>query len=90
MTWPRGWKADFPELEIVLNGGIKTLEACHEHLQTFDGVMLGREAYHNPYLLAEVDQQLFWQHSADHHPRPMALRAVAALHCRSLGRRWRG
>ncbi|UVM74359.1 tRNA dihydrouridine(20/20a) synthase DusA [Pseudomonas alvandae] len=52
-------KADFPELEIVLNGGIKTLEACHEHLQTFDGVMLGREAYHNPYLLAEVDQQLF-------------------------------
>lgn len=52
-------KADFPDLEIVLNGGIKTLEACHEHLQTFDGVMLGREAYHNPYLLAEVDQQLF-------------------------------
>ncbi|NBF10148.1 tRNA dihydrouridine(20/20a) synthase DusA [Pseudomonas sp. Fl4BN1] len=52
-------KVDFPQLEIILNGGIKTLEACHEHLQTFDGVMLGREAYHNPYLLAEVDQQLF-------------------------------
>ncbi|SDT37154.1 tRNA-U16,U17-dihydrouridine synthase [Pseudomonas asplenii] len=52
-------KQDFPELEIVLNGGIKTLEQCQEHLQTFDGVMLGREAYHNPYLLAQVDQQLF-------------------------------
>ncbi|MFG0672590.1 tRNA dihydrouridine(20/20a) synthase DusA [Pseudomonas sp. xss_1] len=52
-------KADFPDLEIVLNGGIKTLTDCHAHLQTFDGVMLGREAYHNPYLLAEVDQQLF-------------------------------
>ncbi|MEE3936656.1 tRNA dihydrouridine(20/20a) synthase DusA [Pseudomonas viridiflava] len=52
-------KKDFPQLEIVLNGGIKTLEQCQEHLQTFDGVMLGREAYHNPYLLAEVDQQLF-------------------------------
>ncbi|WP_373365247.1 tRNA dihydrouridine(20/20a) synthase DusA [Pseudomonas syringae] len=52
-------KTDFPELEIVLNGGIKTLEQCSEHLQTFDGVMLGREAYHNPYLLAQVDQQLF-------------------------------
>ncbi|HEX8594805.1 MAG TPA: tRNA dihydrouridine(20/20a) synthase DusA [Pseudomonas sp.] len=52
-------KADFPELEIVLNGGIKTLEQCQEHLQIFDGVMLGREAYHNPYILAEVDQQLF-------------------------------
>jgi tRNA-dihydrouridine synthase A len=52
-------KQDFPDLEIILNGGIKTLEACHTHLQTFDGVMLGREAYHNPYLLASVDQQLF-------------------------------
>ncbi|HEK0909516.1 TPA: tRNA dihydrouridine(20/20a) synthase DusA [Pseudomonas putida] len=52
-------KQDFPDLELVLNGGIKTLDECHTHLQTFDGVMLGREAYHNPYLLAEVDQQLF-------------------------------
>ena len=52
-------KRDFPDLELVLNGGIKTLEACEEHLQTFDGVMLGREAYHNAYLLAEVDQRLF-------------------------------
>lgn len=52
-------KRDFPQLEIILNGGIKTLTECREHLQRFDGVMLGREAYHNPYLLAEVDQQLF-------------------------------
>ncbi|WP_285353574.1 tRNA dihydrouridine(20/20a) synthase DusA [Pseudomonas sp. ME-P-057] len=52
-------KHDFPELEIVLNGGIKTLEQCKEHLNTFDGVMLGREAYHNPYLLADVDRELF-------------------------------
>jgi tRNA-dihydrouridine synthase A len=52
-------KADFPDLEFVLNGGIKTLDECQAHLQTFDGVMLGREAYHNPYVLAEVDQRLF-------------------------------
>ncbi|MCQ4262165.1 tRNA dihydrouridine(20/20a) synthase DusA [Stutzerimonas stutzeri] len=52
-------KQDFPYLEIILNGGIKTLGECHEHLQVFDGVMLGREAYHNPYLLARVDQELF-------------------------------
>lgn len=52
-------KRDFAELEIILNGGIKTLDDCQHHLQTFDGVMLGREAYHNPYLLAQVDQQLF-------------------------------
>ncbi|NPA21431.1 MAG: tRNA dihydrouridine(20/20a) synthase DusA [Gammaproteobacteria bacterium] len=56
--------ADFPDLEIVLNGGIKTLGECQAHLQTFDGVMLGREAYHNPYLLAEVDQQLFGSEAA--------------------------
>ena len=52
-------KQDFPDLEIILNGGIKTLDECQQHLKTFDGVMLGREAYHNPYLLAQVDQQLF-------------------------------
>jgi len=52
-------KQDFPHLEIILNGGIKTLAHCEEHLQAFDGVMLGREAYHNPYVLAEVDQRLF-------------------------------
>ncbi|WP_213877856.1 tRNA dihydrouridine(20/20a) synthase DusA [Pseudomonas sp. dw_358] len=52
-------KKDFPQLEIILNGGIKTLEECQTHLQTFDGVMLGREAYHNPYVLAQVDSLLF-------------------------------
>lgn len=52
-------KRDFPDLEIVLNGGIKTLDECEAHLRQFDGVMLGREAYHNPYLLAQVDARLF-------------------------------
>ena len=47
------------DLEFILNGGIKTLEQCTEHLKTFDGVMLGREAYQNPWLLSQVDQQLF-------------------------------
>src|SRR5690554_4118643 len=52
-------KTDFPDLEIILNGGIKTLEQCTEQLQIFDGVMIGREAYYNPWLLSEVDHQLF-------------------------------
>ncbi|MGV3591369.1 MAG: tRNA dihydrouridine(20/20a) synthase DusA, partial [Gammaproteobacteria bacterium] len=52
-------KERFPDLEIVVNGGILTLEACEEHLQHVDGVMLGREAYHNPWLLADVDARLF-------------------------------
>jgi tRNA-dihydrouridine synthase A len=52
-------KRDFPALTIVINGGIDTLADCAEHLTQVDGVMLGRAAYHNPYLLSEVDRQLF-------------------------------
>ena len=52
-------KKDFPELNISLNGGVKSLEAATDILQYVDGVMVGREAYHNPYLLAEVDRQVF-------------------------------
>ena len=52
-------KQDFPLLRIVINGGIRTLDACHEHLRHVDGVMLGREAYENPWLLAEADARLF-------------------------------
>jgi tRNA-dihydrouridine synthase A len=52
-------KGDFPHLNIVINGGIENLQQSHEHLQHVDGVMLGRAAYHNPYLLARVDAELF-------------------------------
>lgn len=51
-------KKDHPSLNISINGGVKTLSECREHLLHLDGVMVGREAYQNPYLLAEVDQQL--------------------------------
>ncbi|WP_299692574.1 tRNA dihydrouridine(20/20a) synthase DusA [uncultured Vibrio sp.] len=52
-------KKDFPELVIAVNGGVTTLEQTKEHLQHLDGVMIGREAYHSPFILAEVDQQIF-------------------------------
>lgn len=52
-------KQDFPDLEISINGGIKTLEEANNHLQHIDGVMIGREIYNSPYLLAEVDQQIY-------------------------------
>ncbi|WP_290635884.1 tRNA dihydrouridine(20/20a) synthase DusA [Aquisalimonas sp.] len=52
-------KAAFPELEIAINGGVTTLDAACEHLQRVDGVMIGREAYHNPYMLAEADRRVF-------------------------------
>ena len=48
-----------PDTEIVINGGIKTLEECKLHLNYVDGVMVGREAYNNPYSLREVDHQIF-------------------------------
>jgi tRNA-dihydrouridine synthase A len=52
-------KRDFPALAVVLNGGIRTLGEAAEHLQAFDGVMVGREAYHNPWMLARADSTLF-------------------------------
>lgn len=52
-------KKDFPQFEILINGGIKTLEEIDTHLEHVDGVMLGREAYHNPYLMAAFDQRYY-------------------------------
>ena len=52
-------KQDRPDLTIVLNGGIKTIDDCAAHLDDFDGVMLGRAAYQTPDLLGLVDQNLF-------------------------------
>jgi tRNA-dihydrouridine synthase A len=47
-------KQDFPQLEIVINGGITGREEINSHLQKTDGVMLGRAAYHNPWLIADA------------------------------------
>ncbi|MBK1850104.1 tRNA dihydrouridine(20/20a) synthase DusA [Marinobacter sp. 1-4A] len=57
--WVYRLKQTYPHLEIIINGGIKTFEECHQHLKYTDGVMLGREAYHNPWLLAGVDSEFF-------------------------------
>ncbi|MBM88363.1 MAG: tRNA dihydrouridine(20/20a) synthase DusA, partial [Gammaproteobacteria bacterium] len=52
-------KEKFPELEIIINGGIKDLKIAKNFLNKVDGVMLGREAYQNPYILHEVDQEFY-------------------------------
>ncbi|MGE5652031.1 MAG: tRNA dihydrouridine(20/20a) synthase DusA [Bacillota bacterium] len=52
-------KRDFPQLEIIINGGIKTLDDIDAHLRQVDGVMIGREAYHNPYLMAAFDARYY-------------------------------
>ncbi|MEO8807270.1 MAG: tRNA dihydrouridine(20/20a) synthase DusA [Burkholderiaceae bacterium] len=54
-------KRDFPALTIVLNGGVKTNAQIEEQLAHVDGVMLGREAYHHPWLMADWDQRYFGQ-----------------------------
>jgi len=57
--WVYRLKQESPELQIVINGGIDSLESVKDHLGHVDGVMLGRAAYHTPWLLAECQQQLF-------------------------------
>ncbi len=49
-------KDAFPELTIVLNGGVTTLDECRKHLQHVDGVMIGRQVYHQPWFLTELEQ----------------------------------
>ncbi len=52
-------KQSMPQLEIIINGGINNLVDAQAQLAHVDGVMLGREVYHNPYVLAQVDQQFY-------------------------------
>jgi tRNA-dihydrouridine synthase A len=57
-------KKDFTDLTICINGGIKTTEEVHAHLKHVDGVMIGREAYHNPYWLASWDAEFYGDQTA--------------------------
>ena len=52
-------KAEIPDLNISINGGIKTLDQIEEQLQDLDGVMVGREAYENPWFLRDADARIF-------------------------------
>lgn len=67
-------KRDFPDLEIVINGGIRTLDECRTQLEHVDGVMLGRAAYYQPALLLGVDPDLFGEDP----PNDTEAEAVAA------------
>lgn len=68
-------KEEFPNLHISLNGGVKTLEDAALHLEYIDGVMIGREAYSNPYILADVDSQF----CSDNHTVPTRHDVVANM-----------
>lgn len=61
LNYPLVWrlKRERPDLTIVINGGIGSLDEAEEHLRHVDGVMLGRAAYHTPAILAEADARIF-------------------------------
>lgn len=73
LDYPRVYqiKQDFPHLNIGINGGVKSLDEAVEHLKYVDGVMMGREAYQNPGILAQVDQRIYGQSCAQ--PDPVAV-----------------
>lgn len=93
-------KADFPDLEIVINGGIISMEEVELHLKTVDGVMLGRAAYHNPWLLADpgktraevVHQMVDYclkQHDSDFSLRNVSRHMLGLYHGHRRARLWR-
>ncbi len=69
----RRLKGDFPELPIVLNGGIQDLDQAEALGKPFEGVMIGRAAYRNPWILAEADRRFF----GDPHPIPTRAQVIA-------------
>ena len=68
-------KRDFPSLTIILNGGLTALDQIADSLQQVDGVMIGRAAYENPYLLADVDRRFFGSSA----PSPSRQQVIRAL-----------
>ena len=56
-------KKEFPDEEIIINGGINSIYQINNHLEKVDGVMIGRTAYHSPYFLAEIEKEIFNNHN---------------------------
>ena len=52
-------KADFPQLQVILNGGVESLAEAEAHLALLDGVMIGRAAYQDPWMLRDADARIF-------------------------------
>jgi tRNA-dihydrouridine synthase A len=69
-------KADFPALTVILNGGLTSLDSSLAQLRQVDGIMLGRAAYHDPWLIAELDRRLF---AASRHAPQSRADVVAAF-----------
>ena len=82
-------KRDYPTLEIHVNGGVNNLQEAQQHLQYVDGVMIGRAAYANPWLLAEVDGLLAKQSTSPSKEKVLAqMYLYIEEHIRAGGRFW--
>ena len=79
-------KLDFPQLAIIINGGIETVAEVDTHLRHTDGVMLGRTAYHEPYRLAELDNLLFGTSLPEREAVIERMRAYIEAHLASGGK----
>jgi tRNA-dihydrouridine synthase A len=81
-------KADLPDLEVVINGGIQNLKEAQDHLTHVDGVMIGRAAYQNPWMLADADRVVFGETAPGPSPDEVLDRvaAYADEHLRAGGR----
>ena len=83
----RRLKQDFPHLTIVVNGGVRDADAIAEHLAHVDGVMVGREAYHNPWLMADWDSR-FWGAPTDPATDREAVEAAMVAYMARTGVPW--
>lgn len=72
-----GLKRDFPELEIILNGGLQSLEQAQQSVANLDGVMLGRAVYADPFMLCDVDRLFYGVRDAPGASRRQVARAMA-------------
>ncbi len=77
-------KREFPELEVIINGGLNQVDECLAQLDHVDGVMLGRAAYHDPFVLAELNARLYGEARAA--TRERALTAFLPYAERELAR----
>ena len=75
-------KKDFPNTQIGINGGIKTIAESIDHLQHIDSVMIGREAYYNPMILSQVDNHIYNVDNSDilHSPMDVAHKMAEYIH----------
>ncbi len=77
-------KREFPQLTIVLNGGLTSAEEMQAQLAEVDGVMLGREAYHNPWTMADWDRRFFFDEAVPNPPDRDAVEAAMVVYMQAM------